>query len=177
MLSVTSPLVDGCVSNILLQTARHQQALFQLIEAIKLIPVFLKPETTTTTVSWPFCQNYLGESVPEEIFTNSHVSWSSVIFYLLPPSIAIHGILPVQFTCLTVFCTISVQVLFGLPLGLAPSTSYSIHFFIQSLSSFCSTCPCHRNLFCCSTRIIYSLILVSLSLSLSILYLELHLVA
>jgi len=25
------------------------------------------------------------------------------IHYLLPPSIAIHGILPVQFTCLTVF--------------------------------------------------------------------------
>jgi len=29
------------------------------------------------------------------------------------------------------FCTTSLQVLFGLPLGLQPSTSYSIHFFIQ----------------------------------------------
>ena len=28
------------------------------------------------------------------------------------------------------------QVLFGLPLGLGPSTSYSIHFFTQSSSSF-----------------------------------------
>jgi len=37
-------------------------------------------------------------------------------------------------------CTISVQVFFDLSLGLAPSTSYSIHFFTQSLSSFCSTC-------------------------------------
>jgi len=31
--------------------------------------------------------------------------------------------------------------------------SYSINFFIQSLSSFHSTCPYHRNLFCCSTEI------------------------
>jgi len=29
--------------------------------------------------------------------------WSSIIPYLLPPSITIHGIIPVQFTCLTVF--------------------------------------------------------------------------
>jgi len=54
------------------------------------------------------------------------------------------------------FCTISVQLFFGLPLGLVPSTSYSIHFFIQSFSSFRSTCPYHRNLFCCSTEIMSS---------------------
>jgi len=34
------------------------------------------------------------------------------------------------------FCTTSVQVLFGLPLGLEPSTSYSIHFFTQPVSLF-----------------------------------------
>jgi len=54
------------------------------------------------------------------------------------------------------FCTTSFHVLFGLPLGLEPSTSYSIHFFTQSdwesVSSLCSTCPCHCNLFCCSKR-------------------------
>jgi len=43
-----------------------------------------------------------------------------------------------------------------LPLGLAPSTSYSTHFFTQSLSSFCSTWPYHHNLFCCSTEIMSS---------------------
>jgi len=48
------------------------------------------------------------------------------------------------------FSTISLQVLFGLPLGLAPSASYSIHFFTQSFSSFRSTCPYHCNLFCCT---------------------------
>ena len=37
--------------------------------------------------------------------------------------------------------TTSVQVLFVLPLGLGSSTSYSMHFFTQSLSSFHSTCP------------------------------------
>ena len=54
------------------------------------------------------------------------------------------------------FSTISLQVFFGLPLGLSPSTSYSIHFFTQSLSSFCDTCPYHRNLFHCSTAIMTS---------------------
>jgi len=52
------------------------------------------------------------------------------------------------------FCTTSFHVLFGLPLGLEPSTSYSIHFFTQLVSSFCSTRPYHRNLFCCSINII-----------------------
>jgi len=54
------------------------------------------------------------------------------------------------------FCTTSFHVLFGLPFGLEPSTSYSIHFFTQSVSSFRSTCPCHHNLFCCSINIIFS---------------------
>ena len=42
-----------------------------------------------------------------EIFTHPHLLWSSVIPNLLPLSITIHGILPVQFTCLIVFSTIS----------------------------------------------------------------------
>jgi len=48
------------------------------------------------------------------------------------------------------------QIFFGRPLGLAPSASYSIHFFTQSLSSFHSTCPNHHNLLCCSTEIMSS---------------------
>ena len=78
----------------------------------------------------------LREPVPEETFTHSHRSWSSVIPYLLHPSTTIHGILPVQFTCLTVFFhNFSLQVFFGLPLGLATSTSHSIHF-----CTFCNVC-------------------------------------
>jgi len=50
---------------------------------------------STTTVLWPFIWDCWGEPVPEETFTHSHLSWSSIILYLLPPSIAIHGILHV----------------------------------------------------------------------------------
>jgi len=49
-----------------------------------------------------FVQNNLAEPVPEETFTHSHLSWSSIIPYLLLPPFMIHGILFVQFTCLTV---------------------------------------------------------------------------
>ena len=58
--------------------------------------------------------------------------------------------------------TTSVQVLFGLLLGLGPSTSYCVHFFTQSSSSFRSTCPYQCSLFCCNTNVCH-LYLVSLS--------------
>ena len=48
--------------------------------------------------------------------------------------------------------TTCLQVLFGLPLGLGPCTSYSMHFFTQSSSSFCSICPYQCSLFCCNTK-------------------------
>ena len=54
------------------------------------------------------------------------------------------------------FCTISLQVLFGLPLVLEPSTLYSIHFFTQS-SPLCNTCLYYRNLFGCSMKIMSSI--------------------
>jgi len=117
----------------------------------------------------PFVWDYPREPVPEETFTHSHLSWSSIIFYLLPPSIAIHSLLPEQFTCLRVFLHNLCPSILWSTLGLAPSTLYAVHFFTQSLSSFCTTCPYHRDLFCCSTKIISS------NPSLSILYLELYL--
>jgi len=62
----------------------------------------------TTTILWPFGRDYLGEPVPEETFTHSHLSWSSII-YLLSLSTMIHSVLTVQFMYLTVFlhCTTS----------------------------------------------------------------------
>jgi len=57
---------------------------------------------------------------------------------------------PFNLRTLQSFSTISLQVFFGLPHGLTPLTSYSIHFFTQSLSSIRSTCPYHCNLFCCA---------------------------
>ena len=103
-----------------------------------------------------FVLDNLGELVPEETFIHSYLSWSSIVPYLLLPSNTIQGILPVQSMRLTVFSTISLQVFFGQPLGLEPSTTYSIHFFTQSLSSFRNTCPYHRNLFRCNTKIMLS---------------------
>ena len=60
------------------------------------------------------------------------------------------------------FCIASLQVLFGLPLGLESSTTCCIHFFTQSLSFFCNTCPYHHNLFRCSTEIMSSIPSLSL---------------
>ena len=59
--------------------------------------------------------------------------------------------------------TTSLQVLFGLPLSLGPSTSCYVHFFTQSSSSFRSTCPYRRSLFCCSTNVLLSIRNLSLS--------------
>jgi len=51
----------------------------------------------------------------------------------------------------------------SLALG-GPSTSYSMHFFTQSPSSFRSTCPYQCSLFCCNTSdTVCHLYLVSLS--------------
>jgi len=100
-----------------------------------------------------FVRDNLGKPVPEETFTHPHSSWLSIIpicFLHLLRSIACSNCSIFNPRALQSFSTISLQVFFGLPLGLVPSTSYSIHFFTQSLSSFCSTCPYHRNLFRCS---------------------------
>jgi len=113
-------------------------------------------------------RNNPGEPVPEETFTHSQLSWSSVIPYLLPPSIMIHGILPVQFTCLTVFF----HNLSPTFLGLAPSTSYSIHFSTNHCLLFAIYALTITTYFAVLPRLCH-LILVSLST----VYLELYLVA
>ena len=50
------------------------------------------------------------------------------------------------------FSTTPLQVLFDFPLGLGPCTSYSMHFFTQSWSSFRNTCPYRRR---CTNKLIY----------------------
>ena len=59
--------------------------------------------THTFYTSLDFVWDNPGEPVPEETFTHLHLLWSSVVPYLLCASNMIHGILPVQSTCLTVF--------------------------------------------------------------------------
>ena len=82
-----------------------------------------------------------------------------ISFFHLPRSIvSLFRLHAWQSSCTTLF-----HVLFGLHLGLEPSTSYSIHFFTQSVSCFRSICPYHRNLFCCSINIISSIPSLSLN--------------
>jgi len=78
----------------------------------------------------------------------TRLSWSSSNLYQLLPSTTIHS---VSLRTWQSFCITCLQVLFGLALGLEPSTSYSIHFFTQSVFSFRNTSTYHRSLFCCST--------------------------
>ena len=106
----------------------------------------------TTTVLRPFVWDYPGEPVPEETLTHPP-AWSSCNLYQLLPSTTIHSILLVPITCLAIF----LHNLFPCPLGLEPSTSYSIDFFTQSVSSSRSTFPYHRSLFCSSISIISSI--------------------
>jgi len=97
-----------------------------------------------------------GEPVPEETFTHSHLLWSSIVPYLLQPSNTIHGILTVQFTCLTgFFHNLFPSFLWSTSW---PGTLHFIlhNFFTQLLSSFRSTCLYHHSLFCCSTKIMSS---------------------
>jgi len=117
-----------------------------------------------------FVQDNPGELVPEETFTHSHLSWSSIVPYLLHLSTTIHGILPVQSTCLTVFFY-----------NLAPSFLWStywpgtlhfiLHTFLHPIIVFFSHhITYHRNLFCCSTEIMSFNPSLSLSPLLGILF-------
>jgi len=121
--------------------------------------------------SLDFVMDYLGEPLLKKHSPTHTYPDHQSSFFLLPPSMAIYGLLTLQFTCLTVILHNLCPSLLYLPLGLASFTSYSIHLFTKSLSSFHNTCPYHRNLLCCSTEIIVS----NPSLSLLSLYLELYL--
>jgi len=109
-----------------------------------------KSYTTTTAILWPAVRVCLGEPVPEEPFTHSHLSWSSIILYLLRPSTMIHSILP-DSMCLTVF-------LHSLP----PSPLWSIscsgtlHFILHTLLHPIIVFFSQHILLCCSIEIMSS---------------------
>ena len=92
--------------------------------------------------------------------------------YQLLPSTTIHSILHVQIMCLAIFfhnlspCPLWSTSWYG------ALTSYSIHFFTQSVSSFRNTCPYHCNLFCSSIKIISIIPSLSLTTWNSIFYLN-----
>jgi len=65
------------------------------IQSVSLVPD-VHTHTQPFYGSMDFVWDNPGELVPQEIFTHSHLSWSSIIPYLLLPSNTIHGILLVQ---------------------------------------------------------------------------------
>ena len=87
---------------------------------------FTHTHTTILRLSG-FCPGNPGEPAAEETFTHSHLSWSSIAPNLLHPSNSIHDILPVPFTCLTVF-------FHNLPPSCLWSTSWpgTIHFILHT---------------------------------------------
>jgi len=93
---------------------------------------------TTTTVLQQFTQvsQYQKKHSPTHTYPDHLSSFTSCLHLLRSRASSLFNLHAWQS-----FCTTSVQVLFGLPLGLASSTSYTIHFFNQSLSSFRNTCP------------------------------------
>ena len=106
-----------------------------------------------------FVRDNPGRPVPEETLTQSCPTWSSDILYHLHLQWSMAS--SVHFTCLTILSdNLSPGPLwssswFGL------WTSYSIHFFTQSSSSFCSTCPYQCSLFCCKTNAMSYLVSLS----------------
>jgi len=85
---------------------------FTTVEAVMSTSDLQQKHTQPFYGSLDFVWDNLAEPVPEETFTHSHLSWSLMITYLLPPSIAIQGILPVQ------ICRLSSDRILILSLGL-----------------------------------------------------------
>ena len=110
--------------------------------------------TTTTTVYGPLSgvtpvSRYQKRHSPIHTYPDNQPSIICFLHQLRSIASSLFNLYPRQS-----FCTTSLQVLFGLTLGLAHSTSYSMHFFTQSLSSFCNTCPYHRNRFAVACHLI-----------------------
>jgi len=89
---------------------------------------------------WPFLRDYPGELVPEETITHSYLSQSSINLYQLPPSTAIHSILPIQFSRLTVFFA---QPLSKFSLVYLLSWHPPLHTYTHTQPFYCSSgiCP------------------------------------
>ena len=88
----------------------------------------------------------------EDAFTHLCLSWSSIIPYLLPPSIVIHGILSVQMTVFSHNLS-KFSLVYLLACHTPLHTPYILHpiivFFLHHM-------PIALHLFCCSTEIMSS---------------------
>jgi len=131
--------------------------------------MYLHVQCTTTTVLQPLSKTkvsrYQKKHSPTRTYSDHQLSFVSFLHLQW----SVKSIIPFHFTCLTVFLHNLYSSPLGLPLVPAPFTSYSLHFFTQSLSHFAT--HAHRNLLCCGTEIMSS------NPSLSQLYLELYLLS
>jgi len=102
---------------------------FQVSQALLPSPIAVDrhTHTTVTRVSW-----YQKEHSPTHTYCGHQ---SLLIYFLHVLRSTASSLFNLRALCLTVFFH-NLQVLFGLPFGLAPSTSCSTYFFTQSLSSF-----------------------------------------
>jgi len=66
------------------------------------LAMLIESKALTTTVLRLLSRCTQMSRYQKNIFTHSHLSWSSTILYQLPPSTMIHRILPVQFMWTTV---------------------------------------------------------------------------
>ena len=84
--------------------------------------------STTTTVLRPFVRDYRVSRYQKKHSPTHHPDHHPIFisFFYLPRSTESSLF---KLRAWQSFCTTSFHVLFGLPLGLEPSTSYSIHFF------------------------------------------------
>jgi len=110
------------------------------------------------------CPSYPG---PKETFTHSHLSWSTTILYQLPPYTMIHSILPVRFTCLTVFLHKSsfIYLLVWQPPLYTPYISSPNHYLLFSTHA--------HTIATCFTVIVKPRLCHQIRDSISLLYLEL----
>ena len=115
------------------------------------INYYVYTSTNTTTVLRLLSGTTRVSQYQKKTFTHS-TSWSSSNLYQLLPSTTIHSILPVQFTCLTIlFHNLSPSSLVYLLVWSPPPHTPYISSPSQCL--LFATRPYHRNLFCCSTKI------------------------
>ena len=125
-------------NRIFIDLSPHQPNIWPCSESYHFRKITKNSLTTNThmIVLWPFVRVYPGEPVPEETSIHSHPSCSStilIIFLHLPRTTASSLLNPRTWDSL---CTTSNHVLFGLSLGLEPTTSYSVHFFTNHYHPF-----------------------------------------
>ena len=123
---MSAPSIPLSTNDLLSATSLQKFESDSLVLSLILLLLLLQLQPFYSSLD--FVRNYLGEPVvPEETFTHSLLSWSSIIIYMPLPSTVIHSILPVQFTCLTILLHILCPSILW-----STSWSCSLHFILHT---------------------------------------------